>query len=40
LSSFQIGQAATLGVIGVIVAILAARGMLLVLTERTASERS
>src|SRR5437016_3019805 len=39
LSSFQIGQAATLGVIGVIVAILAARGMLLVLTERTASER-
>jgi sorbitol/mannitol transport system permease protein len=40
LSSFQIGLAATLGVIGVIVAILAARGMLLVLTERTASERS
>jgi sorbitol/mannitol transport system permease protein len=36
LSSFQIGQAATLGVIGVIVAILAARGMLLVLTERIA----
>ena len=40
LNSFQIGLAATLGVIGVIVAILAARGMLLVLTERTASERS
>jgi sorbitol/mannitol transport system permease protein len=40
LSSFQIGLAAALGVIGVIVAILAARGMLLVLTERTASERS
>jgi sorbitol/mannitol transport system permease protein len=40
LSSFQIGLAAALGVIGVIVAILAARGMLIVLTERTASERS
>jgi sorbitol/mannitol transport system permease protein len=39
LSSFQIGQAATLGVIGVIVAILAARGMLQLMTERTASER-
>ncbi len=39
LSSFQIGQAATLGVIGVVVAILAARGMLHVMTERTASER-
>jgi len=39
LSSFQIGQAATLGVIGVIVAILAARGMLRLMTERTASER-
>lgn len=37
LSSFQIGQAATLGVIGVIVAILAARGMLRLMTERTAS---
>lgn len=37
LSSFQIGQAATLGVIGVIVAILAARGMLQLMTERTAS---
>jgi len=36
LSSFQIGQAATLGVIGVIVAILAARGMLRLMTERTA----
>src|SRR6266700_482605 len=34
LSSFQIGQAATLGVIGVIVAILAARGMLQLMTER------
>jgi len=39
LSSFQIGQAATLGVIGVVVAILAARGMLRLMTERTASER-
>ncbi len=39
LSSFQIGQAAALGVIGVIVAILAARGMLQLMTERTASER-
>lgn len=39
LSSFQIGQAATLGVIGVIVAILAARGMLRLMTERTVSER-
>jgi len=39
LSSFQIGQAATLGVIGVVVAILAARGMLQLMTERTASER-
>ena len=38
LSSFQIGQAATLGVIGVIVAILAARGMLKLMTERTVSE--
>ncbi len=39
LSSFQIGQAAALGVIGVVVAILAARGMLYLMTERTASER-
>ena len=39
LSSFQIGQAATLGVIGVIVAILAARGMLRLMTGRTESER-
>jgi sorbitol/mannitol transport system permease protein len=39
LNSFQIGQAATLGVIGVIVAILAARGMLQLMTERTVSER-
>ena len=39
LNSFQIGQAATLGVIGVIVAILAARGMLRLMTERTVSER-
>jgi sorbitol/mannitol transport system permease protein len=37
LSSFQIGQAATLGVIGVVVAILVARGMLRLMTERTAS---
>ncbi len=40
LSSFQIGQAAALGVIGVIVAILAARGMLYLMTERTVAERS
>ena len=39
LSSFQIGQAATLGVIGVIIAILVARGMLRLMTERTESER-
>jgi sorbitol/mannitol transport system permease protein len=39
LSSFQIGLAATLGVIGVIVAILAARGMLRLMTERTVVER-
>jgi sorbitol/mannitol transport system permease protein len=39
LNSFQIGQAAALGVIGVVVAILAARGMLRVMTERTVSER-
>jgi len=39
LSSFQIGQAATLGVIGVIVAILVARGMLRLMTERAPSER-
>ncbi len=37
LSSFQIGQAAALGVIGVILAILAARGMLYLMTERSAS---
>jgi len=35
LLSFQIGMAATLGVIGVIVAILAARGMLRLMTERS-----
>ena len=35
LISFQVGMAATLGVIGVIVAILAARGMLRVMTERS-----
>jgi len=35
LLSFQIGLAATLGVIGVVVAILAARGMLRVMTERS-----
>ena len=40
LSSFQIGQAATLGVIGVAVAILAARGMLYLMTDRTTVERS
>ena len=34
-TSFQIGQASALGVIGVIVAILAARGMLRVMTERS-----
>jgi len=39
LNSFQIGQAASLGVIGVIVAILVARGMLRLMTERTVSER-
>ena len=39
LNSFQIGQAAALGVIGVVVAILAARGMLRLMTERTVSER-
>lgn len=39
LSSFQIGQAATLGVIGVIVAILAARGMLRLMTERTVPQK-
>jgi len=39
LNSFQIGQAAALGVIGVIVAILAARGMLRLMTERTVAER-
>ena len=40
LSSFQIGQAAALGAIGVVVAILAARGMLYLMTERAAVERS
>jgi len=39
LNSFQIGLAATLGVIGVVVAILAARGMLRLMTERTEAER-
>jgi polyol transport system permease protein len=39
LSSFQIGQAATLGVIGVVIAILVARGMLRLMTERTEVER-
>jgi sorbitol/mannitol transport system permease protein len=36
-TSFQIGQASALGVIGVIVAIFAARGMLRLMTERTVS---
>jgi sorbitol/mannitol transport system permease protein len=36
LNSFQIGQAATLGVIGVVVAILAARGMVRLMAERSA----
>ena len=40
LSSFQIGQAAALGAIGVVIAILAARGMLYLMTERAAVERS
>lgn len=39
-TSFQIGLASALGVIGVIVAILAARGMLRLMTERSVSERS
>ncbi len=39
-TSFQIGQASALGVIGVVVAILAARGMLRLMTERTVVERS
>lgn len=39
-TSFQIGQASALGVIGVIIAIFAARGMLRLMTERTVSERS
>src|SRR5213080_669963 len=39
LNKFQIGQSAALVVIGVIIAILAARGMLRLMTERTASER-
>lgn len=38
-TSFQIGQAATLGVIGVIIAILAARGMLRVTADNTPDER-
>lgn len=40
LFSFQIGQAATLGVIGVAIAILAARGMLRLTTEKVTTERS
>ncbi len=39
LSSFQFGQAAALGVIGVILAILAARGMLRLMTERTVPQK-
>ncbi len=39
-TSFQVGQASALGVIGVIVAIFAARGMLRLMTERTVSERN
>ena len=39
LNSFQVGQAAALGVIGVILAIFIARGMLRLMTERTVSER-
>jgi len=39
-TSFQIGQASALGVIGVILAIFAARGMVRLMNERTASERS
>ena len=39
LNAFQIGLAAALGVIGVILAILAARGMLLIMTERTGLEK-
>jgi sorbitol/mannitol transport system permease protein len=39
-TSFQVGQASALGVIGVIVAIFAARGMLRLMTERSVSERS
>lgn len=38
-TSFQIGQASALGVIGVIVAIFAARGMLRLMTERVVTER-
>ena len=38
-TSFQVGQASALGVIGVILAIFAARGMLRMMTERTAPER-
>jgi sorbitol/mannitol transport system permease protein len=37
-TSFQIGQASALGVIGVFVAILAARGMLRLITERTVAK--
>lgn len=39
-TEFQIGQAATLGVIGVIIAILAARGMLRLTADHTPDERS
>ncbi|GCE07911.1 carbohydrate ABC transporter permease [Dictyobacter aurantiacus] len=38
-SSWQIGQAAALGVIGVVIAILAARGMLHFTADNTAEER-
>lgn len=38
-TNWQIGQAATLGVIGVIIAILAARGMLGLTADRTPEER-
>ncbi|MBA2679045.1 MAG: sugar ABC transporter permease [Ktedonobacteraceae bacterium] len=38
-NSFQIGQAATLGVIGVVIAILAARGMLRLTADNTPDER-
>lgn len=39
-ASFQIGQAAALGVIGVIIAILAARGMLRLTADHSPEERS